>query len=209
MDLSVNITGAEVGRDENNIESFSSICESKVLVPCNGDSNFDISAHEIFIESLSSHGQKETLVPYSGNFVSYKFTDTDELSGSLILVNEMDGSPSSVLSTDTNIFQHLYDVSTQSSNFGDVSHTNFCQHAVVPRNLETSLVDWSNISSNFNEEYIFMHQKVIESGIPNFMGCRMSVPSKLNISYWRSMLHSNNYQDLELCDLLEFGFPIS
>ena len=50
------------------------------------------------------------------------------------------------------------------------------------------------------------HYKVKNSGVPNYMGCKIPVNTKMNISYMRSLLA--DYKDNKICDLLEFGFPI-
>ena len=47
---------------------------------------------------------------------------------------------------------------------------------------------------------------IISSGLPNIWGCRIPVYSRLNIPFFRSLL--KNYWDSNLCELLEFGFPI-
>ena len=50
------------------------------------------------------------------------------------------------------------------------------------------------------------HQLVRDSGLPNYLHCRIPVQSGLNIKAWKSYLA--NYWDQQLCDLLEFGFPL-
>lgn len=50
------------------------------------------------------------------------------------------------------------------------------------------------------------HNKVIESGKYNFEGCRISINEKIIINYLRSWLI--DYKDEEVCDFLEYGFPI-
>ena len=44
------------------------------------------------------------------------------------------------------------------------------------------------------------------SGLPNFLQCRIPVTSKLNVDSWR--FHLADYWDQQLLDLLEYGFPI-
>lgn len=53
---------------------------------------------------------------------------------------------------------------------------------------------------------IELHRQVQESGRYNFEGCRIPVASALNIQYFRAML--TDYKDPDLCDLLEYGFPV-
>ena len=50
------------------------------------------------------------------------------------------------------------------------------------------------------------HTLVKASKLPNYMGCRIPVNSGLNIPKWRHYLA--NYWDQQLCDLLEYGFPL-
>ena len=50
------------------------------------------------------------------------------------------------------------------------------------------------------------HEKVKQSGKPNFLGCRIKVNNRMNIDYMRSLL--KDYKDKDICDLLEFGFPL-
>ncbi|XP_078619225.1 uncharacterized protein LOC144886464 [Branchiostoma floridae x Branchiostoma japonicum] len=51
------------------------------------------------------------------------------------------------------------------------------------------------------------HNTVHASGLPNFRGCRLPVPTKLNVPAWRHYLV--DYTDKDLCDLIEFGFPVN
>ena len=50
------------------------------------------------------------------------------------------------------------------------------------------------------------HTLVKASKLPNCMGCRIPVNLGLNIPKWRHYLA--NYWDQQLCDLLEYGFPL-
>lgn len=58
----------------------------------------------------------------------------------------------------------------------------------------------------FVSKSIELHNTIWGSGKPNYVGSRIRVPSPLKIDNWRSLLH--NYSDEQICDLLEFGFPI-
>ncbi|KAI8483473.1 hypothetical protein Bbelb_388050 [Branchiostoma belcheri] len=51
------------------------------------------------------------------------------------------------------------------------------------------------------------HVTVHCSGLPNYKGARIPVPSKLNVPAWRHLLA--DYKDETLCDLIEFGFPVN
>ncbi len=50
------------------------------------------------------------------------------------------------------------------------------------------------------------HEAIIASGVPNHLGCRILVRSKLNIGRLRETLV--NYHDKLIVDFLEFGFPM-
>ena len=50
------------------------------------------------------------------------------------------------------------------------------------------------------------HNLVLESKQFNFEYCRIPVNDCLNMSFLRHMLH--DYKDFQVCDLLEFGFPL-
>ena len=44
------------------------------------------------------------------------------------------------------------------------------------------------------------------SGLPNYVACRLPVPSHLNIPLWQQYLQE--YHDAKICDFLEFGWPV-
>ena len=54
--------------------------------------------------------------------------------------------------------------------------------------------------------YVQAHEKIVQSGVPNFRGCRIPVPTHLNISEWSRLLE--DYNDKSLVDCLKFGFPL-
>ena len=53
----------------------------------------------------------------------------------------------------------------------------------------------------------YIYEEVRKTGLPNFLGARIALPHKLNMQVWRSYLTSP--QDVQLCDFLEFGFPLN
>ena len=63
------------------------------------------------------------------------------------------------------------------------------------------VVHWQNIPNTLEAHKIIKATKT-----PNYMKCRIPVQSGLNIKAWRA--HLSNYWDQQLCDLLEFGFPL-
>ena len=57
------------------------------------------------------------------------------------------------------------------------------------------------------EGVLKVHRLVKQSGLPNFRGCRIPVPTKLNISRWREL--ALGYPEPRDLELLEYGFPSS
>lgn len=55
-------------------------------------------------------------------------------------------------------------------------------------------------------EFAKLYSAIKDTNIPNYLGARISVSSCLNIPQWRAVLV--NYHDRDLCDLLEFGWPV-
>ena len=62
-------------------------------------------------------------------------------------------------------------------------------------------------SKKNNDEQMFLElcQTVKDSGLYNFESCRISLHTKLNISFFRFML--SDYEDKEACEFLEYVFP--
>ena len=56
-------------------------------------------------------------------------------------------------------------------------------------------------------DLIRAHRLIRQSGLPNYPKCRIPVQSGLNIVAWRSHLHG--YWDSQICDLLQYGFPLN
>ena len=50
------------------------------------------------------------------------------------------------------------------------------------------------------------HKIIIESGLPNFMKCRIPVQTHLKPQAWKKYL--TNYWDGQIVDLISFGFPL-
>ena len=85
---------------------------------------------------------------------------------------------------------------------GPVSYVNskrgLCQLYSVDRDVS---------SLPHSEWWIHLNQQILQSGKYNFEGVRCPVRSNLNIEAWRRNL--TGYGDAEVCDFLEFGWPIS
>ena len=60
---------------------------------------------------------------------------------------------------------------------------------------------WQNVP-----EVLQAHRMIRDSGVPNFMGLHIPVKTNLKIASWRA--HLCDYFDKQLCDLMEFGFPL-
>ena len=56
-------------------------------------------------------------------------------------------------------------------------------------------------------EMLNIHKQVKHSGKHNFKGCRIPINTKINTDFMRNLLF--DYKDKVVCDLLEFGFPLS
>ena len=54
--------------------------------------------------------------------------------------------------------------------------------------------------SAFGLDMVRLHERVFASGLPNYKGLRILLPSKLNIAQWRSSLQ--DYHDSVIVDYL-------
>lgn len=75
----------------------------------------------------------------------------------------------------------------------------------MPKTTTTS-TDNGFINGFSSEEFIFAHNKIVESGRYNFQKCKFTLKTRLNVDFFRFML--TDYPDKQLCNFLEFGFPI-
>ena len=55
-------------------------------------------------------------------------------------------------------------------------------------------------------DIIQTHRLVRQSGVPNFLGLRIPIPTQLKVDPWRYYLR--DYFDQQLPDLIKFGFPL-
>ena len=62
------------------------------------------------------------------------------------------------------------------------------------------------VKPHLTSRLIETHTRLQSASGPNAFTLRIPVPSALNIPEWRSRLL--NYSDLEMCDFLEFGWPV-
>ncbi|KAK3750300.1 hypothetical protein QZH41_001767 [Actinostola sp. cb2023] len=56
-------------------------------------------------------------------------------------------------------------------------------------------------------DLVALHEAVLKYGIPDYKGARIPVSSNLQIAVWRKLLQ--DFPDVKLCDMLEFGFPVN
>lgn len=56
------------------------------------------------------------------------------------------------------------------------------------------------------QQAMLIYDVVRASGLPNYRGCKITLPSGLKIQNWRRYL--KNYSDKQVVDYLEYGFPI-
>ena len=68
------------------------------------------------------------------------------------------------------------------------------------------LYDGNPTTCNCISDIIRAHLMIKDSGIPNYIGCRIPVASNLKCHIWSQNLQ--NYWDKQLPDLLQFGFPL-
>ena len=69
------------------------------------------------------------------------------------------------------------------------------------KTYEGQAVQWDQVP-----DILQAHRLIKDSKLPSFLHCRIPVQCGLNIKAWRCYL--KNYWDQQLCDLLEFGFPL-
>jgi ribonuclease HI len=67
---------------------------------------------------------------------------------------------------------------------------------------------WANIKCPFNiDTFIKLCNDVYLSGVPNYIGYRIQVPSNINVDFLKMALQ--NYSDKEIIQFLTFGWPIN
>ena len=57
------------------------------------------------------------------------------------------------------------------------------------------------------DDDILVCRLVEASGIPNFMGCKITLTTRLHLEMWEQLL--SEYQDKAVVQFLKYGFPIS
>ena len=86
--------------------------------------------------------------------------------------------------------------------FVESFNQHFCRHGISCKVCEAS----KDLTSADIQNKLKIHKMVQDSGKYNYEGCRVRVNDKINVTFMRTMLA--NYNDLQVCDFLEFGFPL-
>ena len=163
------------------------------------ESNFNLVSTSIHQEKLVSNvnqDQSANLVPEvskQGCFDNLDKMHSDDMKNQLFSH-----------SSDTTVY--LSDVS---KNDTDAKHDVDLSLSYTPFQPEKLCHIQLSSTSHISDEYISLHHKVNRSGTYNFIGCKCSVPTHLHIDKWRQMLQNTKYHDSIVCDLLDYGFPIS
>ena len=66
---------------------------------------------------------------------------------------------------------------------------------------------WPSMAASGPSQLVRIYELVRESGLPNAIGCKIPIPSDLNITAWRQLL-GDTEENRALCDYLKFGFPL-
>lgn len=77
-----------------------------------------------------------------------------------------------------------------------------CSHSLSCKICNSS----KSISIDNIERKLEIHRKVRDSGKFNYEGCKIPVNDKINIDFMRRMLR--DYNDIAVCEFLQYGFPI-
>ena len=83
-------------------------------------------------------------------------------------------------------------------------HQQLIQHD-LSNNIQIRCLAMEN--KQYNIDHIFIAHKVIQSGVPNRFGCRFPIHTNWNLPLMQSLL--SDYDDQEVVEWLQFGFPIS
>ena len=65
----------------------------------------------------------------------------------------------------------------------------------------------NEIQENMQIQDIMLAHKIIESGVPNYFGCRIPLHTNWNLNIFKDMLL--DYQDIDVINWLKYGFSIS
>ena len=114
----------------------------------------------------------------------------------------------------TSKLDHTYHAQGAASGFAELptvavltSSTNTCDLAQgCTACSPDSSASFMCAESTFGLDMVRLHEWVFASGLPNYKGLRIPLPSKLNIAQWRSSLQ--DYHDNAIVNYLEFSWPV-
>ena len=70
------------------------------------------------------------------------------------------------------------------------------------------ICDHTKLSIDDTVDKVLLHEQVRNSGKYNFQGCKVTVGHKFDAEFMERMLFDYMYKDIEVCNLLKYGFPI-
>lgn len=128
--------------------------------------------------------------------------------------NEMITVPDGTRATKSNqdILHMLNDAESITADPGDMMHLTDpvgTEITTQPRStvIAPSLITTPTELSSYALHCVQIYNVVRSTGVHNYMGARIPVPSNMDIRNWRSLLC--DYHDQALCDFLEFGWPVN
>ena len=101
----------------------------------------------------------------------------------------------------------VYNIKSQ-LHLPEFMHANKTPIIRSPQNLPQRQVEWKLHDYDMLHHYLYIHHQVIDSKLPNFLGCKLPVPSGFKIPVWRNKLQGTGWPDKYICDMLEYGFPV-
>lgn len=117
---------------------------------------------------------------------------------------------------------HLYETHGLSITHHDINDNIFakikamCEHDIVDNSIDMTpqafashrRAYWPFVNrKGMGQELAAIYSAVASTGLPNSMGARIDLPTKLIINVWSSNLTDSN-DDVELLSFLRFGFPL-
>lgn len=83
---------------------------------------------------------------------------------------------------------------------------NFDENCDSSKLTDAGLIAQEKLNDKHFDKLIKDHDQIFESGVPNFVGCKIPVESGINVKFLREQLY--DYEDKSICDLLEYGAPV-
>ena len=109
-----------------------------------------------------------------------------------------------LLTTKKNIPDHIWVNRFKCADFQACIKQSGCAFGFVPlSHLATYTGDHRHW--DFEPDIVQIHQIIKQTGLPNFLGARIPVPSQLRPDRW--CFHLKTFWDNQLVDLIQYGFP--